>query len=528
VAYLPVTLPLREAPATVFAQAEEMEFRGHDPASMIRLYEEMAQSSDTAIRAGALMRLARSLRVAGRFPEALAAFRRLERIGGVSVGGFPAGLAARYAHCRLLEDRGLTGELRAEARTLLDQLHSGYWPLTGPVYWLYAGDAVRWSGTPQAANREAEVFAEAVEILWQRGNRITAAVQETASAGGDLLAVLWQPGEGSTRALIAASRFVESQWLEPARAAVGGQKFSLALGTGNGSNPKAIRRVSDTGLPWDITVARAAPPGPSAEFVLRRRLLVSGFVVLVILAVTASYLIFRAVSRELAVARMKAEFVAAVSHEFRTPLTTLRQFTDMLRDNADLATDRRRLCHEAQSRATERLTRLVEALLDFGRIEAGARHYQCERRDCTRLVQQVVEEFRPEAEAAGHQIVLGATATAQIDADQEALARAVWNLLDNAVKYSPDHPTIEVGVAHANGNVSIAVRDHGIGIPPTERAALFRKFARGEEARKRGIRGTGIGLAMAHQIVMAHQGRLQVDSEPGKGSTFTIVLPLKE
>jgi signal transduction histidine kinase len=528
VAYLPVTPPLREAPTAKFAHAEEVEFRGQNSAETVALYEGMSQSPDTSVRAGALLRLARCLRASGRFPEALAAYGRLAHIDGVSVGGFPAGLAARYARCRLLEERGLVVELRTEARTLLDQLYSAQWALTGPVYWLHTADAVRWSGAPQAAGREEEAFAEATDILWRRRDRISAATQESISAGDESLTVLWHPSQASIRALIAAPRFAESRWLAPARAAGVGQNVTVTLGSGPGSILKVIRRSSDTGLPWDITVVNAAPLGTSNEFALRRRLLIYGFVVLVVLAITASYLIFRAVSRELAVVRMKSEFVAAVSHEFRTPLTALRQFTDMLRENANLPADRRRICHDAQSRATERLTRLVEALLDFGRIEAGARRYHCERRDCAKLVECVVEEFRPEAKAADHEIAFTSTGTAQIDADQEALSRAVWNLLDNAVKYSPDHPTVEVGVARANGSVSIAVRDHGIGIPPRERAALFRKFVRGEEASKRGIRGTGIGLAMAHQIVKAHQGKLDVESEPGRGSTFTIVLPVRE
>jgi signal transduction histidine kinase len=255
---------------------------------------------------------------------------------------------------------------------------------------------------------------------------------------------------------------------------------------------------------------------------------VAGFALLVLMALTASYLIFRAVRREMAVGRLKSDFVAAVSHEFRTPLTALRQFTDMLREHGDLSDDRRRLCYDAQSRATDRLTRLVESLLDFGRIEAGARPYRFERRNCAELVESVVEEFRREAQAAGYEVEFHGNGPARIEADGEALSRAVWNLLDNAVKYSPDHRTIEVDLERREQSVAIAVRDRGIGIPANERTAIFTKFHRGEQARTRGINGTGIGLAMVDQIVKAHHGRLELESDPGKGSTFTIFLPAKD
>jgi signal transduction histidine kinase len=277
------------------------------------------------------------------------------------------------------------------------------------------------------------------------------------------------------------------------------------------------RTAGQTGLPWDIAASLNAAGGESAEFALRRRLLVAGFVLLAGMALSASYLIIRAVSRELAVARLQSDFVAAVSHEFRAPLTALRQFTDMLRENERFAPDngkeRRLLCYDAQARATDRLTKLVESLLDFGRMEAGARRYKFERRDCAEFVSHVVEDFRGEAQADGYTVEFCGNGSVSIDADSEALGRAVWNLMDNAAKYSPDHRSIEVAVHRDGDNVRIGVRDHGIGIPDHERAAIFAKFQRGEQARIRGIKGTGIGLTMANEIVQAHRGRIQTKGE---------------
>jgi two-component system phosphate regulon sensor histidine kinase PhoR len=250
------------------------------------------------------------------------------------------------------------------------------------------------------------------------------------------------------------------------------------------------------------------------------------------MALTANYLIIRAVRHERAIARLQTDFVATVSHEFRTPLTALRQFTDMLREHEGQAPeqgkDRRMICYDAQSRATNRLTRLVESLLDFGRMEAGVRRYTFERRDCTEFVSQAVQDFRSPAEAFGHRVDFSGNGSATIEADGESLARAIWNLLDNAVKYSPGRDAIEVGLHRHGGDVRIDIRDYGIGIPAHERTAIFSKFQRGEQARVRGIKGTGIGLTMVDEIVRAHHGRVEVKSELGKGSTFTIVLPTKD
>ena len=129
--------------------------------------------------------------------------------------------------------------------------------------------------------------------------------------------------------------------------------------------------------------------------------------------------------------------------------------------------------------------------------------------------------------SSGHTVAFAGNTAAPIDGDEEALSTAVRNLLDNAVKYSPKAQAVDVGVQRRNGDVFISVQDHGIGIPAHEQGQIFTNFHRGEQARTRGIKGTGIGLAMVHEIVKAHHGRVEVESAPGAGSTFTIVLPAR-
>jgi len=184
---------------------------------------------------------------------------------------------------------------------------------------------------------------------------------------------------------------------------------------------------------------------------------------------------------------------------------------------------------EAQLRATDRLQRLVEALLDFGRMEAGRRPYRFERLDAGALAHDVTEEFR--REAAGHGFAVECSLNGDpcpVNADSEALSRALWNLLDNAAKYSGESRRIDVGVERAGGVVRLLVRDYGLGVPAGERQRIFDKFVRGEAARALGIKGTGIGLAMVKHIVAAHGGRVEVAAGCGKGSVFTIALPVRE
>jgi signal transduction histidine kinase len=137
-----------------------------------------------------------------------------------------------------------------------------------------------------------------------------------------------------------------------------------------------------------------------------------------------------------------------------------------------------------------------------------------------------VEEFRVQAERRGCRVEFDANGTvAPTRADREALSCVVWNLLDNAVKYSPDSRTVWLELGRENGYVAIRVRDQGVGIPLEEQARIFQKFVRGKVAGSLGVQGAGIGLAVAREIIATHGGKIKIDSAPGMGSTFTILLP---
>jgi signal transduction histidine kinase len=233
-------------------------------------------------------------------------------------------------------------------------------------------------------------------------------------------------------------------------------------------------------------------------------------------------------TRELAVARLQSDFVASVSHEFRSPLTSIRQLSSLLGQGRLASADQLPRAYAFLAAESERLERLVEGLLDFGQIEAGRARYRMGSTDAAGLVRDVVEEFERTVSADGCRVELALPASpCRIRADREALGRALWNLLDNAVKYSPEDRTVRVEVAPEGSRLSISVRDRGVGIPAAEQKAIFGKFVRGARAREIHVKGTGLGLAIVRHVVAAHGGEVRLESSPGEGSRFTLLLPLE-
>jgi len=538
--FYPQAPPLPEPPADVFRAAETLEYADGNPERAITLLRQLSTSRDPAVKAGAKLRLARNLRKAGRSESALAAYSDLATVTGVSLSGVPAELVARRARCALLQELGGPEQLRKEAQALAEGLRGGRWQLDRAAWHYYAGQVRQWLGTVPEEDAERQALAEAVDWVWQRWQ--AGQTVEPRSSGrralefeGMPVTLLWRTSNERLAAFVAGARYQRQHWFEPALSALDRPGIGIALlderdrvlhgaATPAGS-PVTRRTASATGLPWTVVATSTNLDADLRGFAQRRRLIVVGLGALALLVVAASYLIGRAVSRELAAARLQSDFVSAVSHEFRTPLTSLAQFTEILAEHEDAPVEKRRMFIEVQARATRRLSRLVESLLDFGRMEAGARPYRLEPLDVAALVEDVVRDIRQEVAGVDFTVDYSRPAgDAMVNADREALAQALWNLLDNAVKYSGDSRSVRVEVEKAH-EVTIRVRDDGFGIDPSEHRQIFRKFARGAAARDHGVKGTGIGLAMVKHIVDAHAGRVTVDSEPGRGSTFTIFLP---
>ena len=525
-----------EAPAATFAEGEKLEHQRNDPAKAAEFFRTLARSPNPGVRAGALLRLGRNLRKTGRNKEALQANSELAQLGAVRVMGLPAELMAREARCSVLEAMGERDALRQEASLMYAALASGRWSLSRPVWEFHLEEARRWTGAGPLTERQQDALALSNATEWIHGQWLA----EHASKGRRILRVegrpvlvSWLADSGRLAAVLAGPGYLGSVWKEAlegqrARGALVDADGQVIIGSVEKNARQAIRSASASGLPWTLHASSADSGADIAASAARRRLLLAGFAVLALVLLAGSYFILRSIAPEHAVARLQSEFVSAVSHEFRTPLTSLRQLSDML-SKGRIPEDSRQESYEILSRESERLQRLVESVLDFGRMEARGFRYRLEDLDPAAMVRDLVAEFQEKAAAQGYRVELtGAGEYPLIHADREALGLALWNLLDNAVKYSPQCRTVWVEMARGGGRFSIQVRDRGMGIPASEQKEIFKRFVRGAGSRASNIKGTGIGLAMARYIVEAHDGVIGLESEPGKGSTFTIWLPLEK
>lgn len=531
--FYPVSAPGREAPPKQFEAAEQFEFIRKDHSAAAELLRRLVQSPDAGVRAGAFIRLARIERHAGNPTAAMQAYEQAARLPGVAVLAVPADLLARWAQCGLLEQGNRRGELAGLAQALKADLLSGRWRLDRPTLELHLADAARWSDGNGRLPEEPLGFALVAGRLWGDWIAGRAPQRQSVQQNGARYTVLTQEAPDGLRVLISSPRYVESHWLAALASAASRHQVRVSLrdsDSRDASAPIARRTGGETGLPWTLFVSDTGAAEARRQLAARRNLWLAGLCVLAVLVIAGSAAIASAVNRELAVARLQSDFVSAVSHEFRTPLTSLGQLTEILLEDRIRSEDRRRTYYEAMARQTERLRRLVESLLDFGRMEAGAAPYRLEPLDACGLVRSVAEQFQPEAACRGFAVeVATVDEPTPISGDRDALTNALWNLLDNAVKYSPECRTVWIGVSRAgSGRLAIEVRDRGMGIPRDEQGEVFRKFVRGSAAKAGDIPGTGIGLAMVRHIVEAHGGEIRLESRPGEGSAFSLLLPMEE
>ena len=239
------------------------------------------------------------------------------------------------------------------------------------------------------------------------------------------------------------------------------------------------------------------------------------------------FLTYRSVTRELALAKLKSDFVSNVSHELRTPLALIRLYAETLELGRIANPGKQHEYYEIIRKESERLSALINNILDFSRIEAGKKEYTFRETDVADLVRSTLESYRFEIEQNGFKF------EQKIDnnlpplrVDREAIARSLLNLVNNAVKYSSKEKYLGVHLYRDNGKVNLAVVDHGIGIPESEQSKVFEKFYRVCDPLVHNTKGSGLGLSLVLHIVQAHGGDVMVESTPGKGSKFVIILPV--
>ena len=531
--FYPLVSPSPDVPGDLFAVGEVQEFQQEDLGSAAATYRGLAAAHDGPVRASALARLARAHRKQGRLADALAVYEKLAGMGETPVMGSPAALLARHERLAVLRMTDDEEAAAREAAALGAALWEGGMTIDRATFEFYRLSVA----AEPAVNTLA--LADAIEGLWPRWHQ-QATGRAAWPADGRELVSAWRRTATHTAAIVVgaddllASAADVTRRLE-ARFSLEDRAGRLVWGVPPADATPPVRTLREIGLPWTLRVVAADPAGLEAVAAGRRNLLLAGFAFMVLVVTAASVFVYRALSRELAVARLQSDFVAAVSHEFRTPLTAMRHLTEILEEGGAPG-DRLPRYYRALAKETRRLHGMVESLLDFGRMEAGQRTYQMEDISAADVARRVVDEFREQVSDAAHRVAFEAPLDEQGDqgradgprirADREALALALRNLLDNAVKYSPESSTVSVAVGSRDGFANLSVTDHGSGIPRAEQRHVFRKFVRGTTAATLHVKGTGIGLALADHIVRAHGGRIELTSDEGHGSRFAILMPM--
>jgi signal transduction histidine kinase len=277
---------------------------------------------------------------------------------------------------------------------------------------------------------------------------------------------------------------------------------------------------------WSLEFYQPPPRLLSTFLISRQGIYFYMFLLITGILVFGLILTVRAVSRELELARMKSDFVSTISHEFKSPLTSIRQLAEMLHSGRVPSEERRREYYDVLLEQSERLSLLTENILNMARIEEGRKEFVFEKTDIGALLKEIVTSIQDRVRHEGFSIELELKkGLSPIKADRVALAQAVTNLIDNAVKYSGESRRIIVRASEESAFLTIAVKDFGTGIKKEDLDRVFERFFRGGDELTRTVKGSGLGLTLVKEIVEAHDGAVYGESEPGKGSTFFIRLP---
>lgn len=497
--------------------AEAQELVAHQYESAARQYREViGATGEPAQQSYARLLLARTLQKSGRRRESEAEYERVLASPPdlVDDHGVPLGL---YTAPPLLQASARRKELIEWIR-----FASNGDRLLPPDALRMARDLAAKLGTSDLVSRLAELIRdrEQAEALQRDLARVMPAPQNRepvwASYGEPLWLTSVTPPVSNFDGLVIAVRAGEilkqlSTPGRPIRLAAAADTAGKALGE------------SFPGL-------RVVMPAPQGQKIsLRQTFLVFALLLAIAFTLLAGYLLWRDIQRDLRLAEMRSQFVSSVTHELKTPLTAIRMFADTLRLDEEVDRQTRfeyldTILHESQ-----RLSRLVDNVLDFGKIERGKKTYRFQPVRLEEVVEEAARAAQYPLEQAGFALeVVTEPDLPRVAADSDALQQAILNLLTNALKYSGNSRRIGLRLDRKDGHARIHVVDQGVGIAPEEQERIFERFYRAPTAENEHIPGTGLGLTIVAHIAKAHGGGVEVASRPGSGSSFTIRLPLPD
>jgi len=512
--------------------------------------EPSASAEDADIRS--LYTRGKRLREEGRNSEAIAIYENMRQYPKKRLGGVPADFIADLGICSLYQEMSQTDALSKNSLVFYENLVGGRWLLEKPRYLSYAARAKEWLrsvGQNEEMNRLVRLEShklEMTEIVQNRILPIASSLQNQTSVQeviqtkeGVVFAFLYRitPKEPVLTLLLSPDALAGRFW--PAVFPEGDvDKCNTTITTSGGvplyasidqSNPYQFNeerfiRVGSSN--WNLNVW----PRDEEEFYsdLKRRqvIYISIFILFIISLGFAVYFSARTLYQELEVARLKENFVSAVSHEFRTPLTGIRQLAEMLVAGRISGDEKRSRYYSMILQESDQMARMVENLLAYARGTAKNNPFHMERIETNRWLRETTLQFQHSVAGSGANVIIDiADSLPAITGDPDALSLALTNLMDNAVKYSPKGAPVKIEAEANKGGVTIRVIDRGIGISDEDKKKIFERFYRGTDTSVRQKRGTGLGLNLVHDIVSGHHGNIKIDSTPGEGSVFTVSLP---
>ena len=566
--FLPPDQPGRTGFAADWEEAQKLEFAGDRPEEALKLYRSIGeQSRDTLLRLRSLFSQARILRRLGEQEEACVAYRRI--ISGFPLGLLPGRIPARQtALLELAVLEGEAGNMVERQKLCTDILNSLLNPeiMPGPAHFssVYRGirNLLDGSSTTDKAlvdrlERDSVRTGRVLPVLVNPGivlsnsnmhiiplgtglfvrslyfNDLVALSAESRESGGPVQQMLVVD---LGRRIGELAGEVTDRWQADGsfRWCILNENRDTLFREGAGTSV-FMEYAFPEGFPkWNLCLAgedRGLLAGIAAT---GHGLYLLIFVFIVIVMVFGLTFTLRALNQEIRLNALKSDFISNVSHELKSPLTSIRQRAELLTEKR-VPSVQKQDYYEGILAQSEQLSHLIDNILDFSRIEDDRRRYRFEETDLSEFIIAIASTFQQRQVVTGAQVtVIPDRSLPMVQIDREGMQQVMFNLLDNACKFSAGTPVIEVatgpgtGNGHSQGEICIRVKDNGIGIRKKDRERIFERFYRAEEGRRRGIKGSGIGLTLVSRIVEAHKGRIRVESEPGMGTVFEIYLPVRQ
>jgi signal transduction histidine kinase len=277
---------------------------------------------------------------------------------------------------------------------------------------------------------------------------------------------------------------------------------------------------------WKLLLSEYSPGFMTTLMKAGSGIYLFAFILIVLLMLMGFAFILYTLNVELRLNKLKSEFISNVSHELKSPLTSIRMMTEMLHHNRVENEERKAEYYSAMLEESEHLSHLIDNILDFSRIDEDRKKYEFIDLDLDNLTREFIKSISEMIRETGFEINFSCPDKVPvIRADRNAILQVLYNLVDNAIKYSGKSVKIDIDLVSRDNEIQLSVRDYGIGISIKDQEKIFEKFYRSRESQRTGIRGSGIGLTIVKKIVEDHGGQITLESQPGEGSTFTVRIP---